>query len=122
MSARRNQYFVSDLKTPIVGSRHTSISSRRKCPIRERRRRPSGWACCDRHCMRESGQRALPISNAQAIVGAINVISMAIGIVDLVDDLSTLFRPETEAFNCDAVDQEEVVAYEAYWWSFGAVG
>lgn len=54
--------------------------------------------------MRESGQRVLSISNAQAIIGSIDVISVAIGVVDLVDDLSTLFRPETETFNCDTID------------------
>jgi hypothetical protein len=54
--------------------------------------------------MCESGQRVLPISNAQAIVGAIDVISVAIRVVDLVDDLSALFCPETEAFDGNAVD------------------
>ena len=72
--------------------------------------------------MCESGQRGLPISNTQTIVGAINGISVAIGVVDLVDDLSAFFGPETETFNCDTVDQEEIVADEAYGRSFGAVG
>lgn len=47
---------------------------------------------------------------------------MAICVVDLVYDLGTLFRPETEAFNRNTVDQEEIVADEAYWRPFGAVG
>lgn len=47
---------------------------------------------------------------------------MAIGVVDLVDDLSALFRPETETFDCNAVDQEKVVADEAYGRSFGTIG
>lgn len=47
---------------------------------------------------------------------------MAIGVVDLVDDLSALFGPETETFNCNAVDQEKIVADEAYGRSFGTVG
>ena len=72
--------------------------------------------------MCESGQRGLPISNTQTIVGAINGISVAIGVVDLVDDLSALFRPETETFDCNAVDQEKVVADEAYGRSFGTIG
>jgi hypothetical protein len=54
--------------------------------------------------MCESGQRVLTITNTQTVVGAIDGVSMAIGVVDLVDDLSTLFRPETEAFNCNAID------------------
>jgi hypothetical protein len=63
----------------------------------------------------------LSISNAQAIVGTIDGISVAIGVVDLVDDLCTCFGPETKTFNCDTVDQEEIVADEAYGRSFGAV-
>jgi len=47
---------------------------------------------------------------------------VAIGVVDLVDDLSALFRPQTETFNCDAIDQQEIVADEAYGRSFGTVG
>jgi hypothetical protein len=90
--------------TPAFGSKRTSIASRRKRPTGERRRHPSGWTCCDRYCMCESGQRVLPISNAQAIVGAIDVISVAIRVVDLVDDLSAFFRPQTEPFDCNAVD------------------
>jgi len=69
----------------------------------------------------ESGQRVLSVSNAQAIVSAIDGISVAIGIVDLVDDLSTCFGPETKTFNCDTVDQKEIIADEAYGRSFGAV-
>jgi hypothetical protein len=47
---------------------------------------------------------------------------VAVCVVNLVDDLSSLFRPETETFNCDAVDQEEIVSDEAYGRSFGTVG
>lgn len=72
--------------------------------------------------MCERWQRVLPISNAQAIVSTINGVSVAIGVVDLVDDLSVLFGPETETFNCNAVDQEKIVADEAYGRSFGTVG
>jgi hypothetical protein len=69
----------------------------------------------------ESGQRVLSISDAQAIVCAIDGISVAVGVVDLVDDLSTCFGPKTKTFNCDTVDKEEIVADEAYGRSFGAV-
>jgi hypothetical protein len=54
--------------------------------------------------MCESGQRVLPISDAQTIVRAVDCVSVAISVVDLVDDLSALFCPETEAFDCNAVD------------------
>ena len=104
------------------GFEHTSISSRCKRPTGECWRHPAGWTCCDRYCMCERWQRILPISNAQAIISTINGISVAISVIDLVDDLRALFCPETETLNCDAVDQEEIVADEANRRSFGAVG
>lgn len=54
--------------------------------------------------MREGRQWALSVSDAQAIVGSVDSIAVAISVVNLVDDLSALFRPETKTFNRDAVD------------------
>jgi hypothetical protein len=62
------------------------------------------------------------VSNSQAVVGAVNGIAVAVGVVDLVDDLATSFGPEAEAFNGDAVDEEEIVTDKAYGRTFGAVG
>ena len=72
--------------------------------------------------MREGRQWACSISDTQTIVGTIDRIAVAIGVVNLVDDLSALFRPETKALNRDAVDQKEIIADEANGWPFGAIG
>ena len=72
--------------------------------------------------MRERGQRLLSIGNAQTVVSAIDGIAVTVGVIYLVDDLSPLFRPQTEAFDGDTVDEEEIIADEADRWSFGAVG
>jgi hypothetical protein len=62
------------------------------------------------------------VSNSQAVVSAVHGITVAVGVVDLVDDLAASFGPEAEVFDGEAVDEEEIVAYEAYGWTFGAVG
>lgn len=72
--------------------------------------------------MRERRQWTFSVSDTQTVIGTIDSIAVAIGVIDLVDDLSALFRPETKALNRDAVDQKEIIANEANGWPLGAIG
>jgi hypothetical protein len=70
----------------------------------------------------ECRQWSVSVSNSQAVVGAVDGIAVAVGVVDLVDDLGASFGPEAEALDGDAVGEEEIVTNEAYGRTFGAVG
>jgi hypothetical protein len=62
------------------------------------------------------------VSNTQAVISTVDGIAVAIGVVDLVDDLGASFGPEAKTFNGDAVDEKEIVTDEAYGRTFGTVG
>jgi hypothetical protein len=64
----------------------------------------------------------MSVSNTQAVVSTVDGIAVAICVVNLIDDLGASFGPEAEAFDGDAVDEEEIVTNEAYRWTFGTVG